>query len=455
MAAVQARSPGGVAVGREKAMAKPGPAPRWRLGMPFLLLHVAALAAVFVGWSRVALLVGAFSYGVRTFGITAFYHRCFAHRSFRVPRPMQLTGAILGASAAQRGPLWWVSHHRRHHIYTDRPGDPHSPVVDGFWYSHVLWIFDPGNAATDLKRVPDLARFPELRLLDRFEYVVPTLTAAAAFGLGVLLGQVATGLGTNGPQMLTWGFVIPTIALYHSTFAVNSLAHRFGRRRYQTADASRNNWVIAALVLGEGWHNNHHRFPNSARHGIGRFELDPTWWAIRALAALGLASGLRGPPPWALMGARVTASVPLVDERLHGTNQLVRPLSGINVGPQASGLGRAGDGGAAKHYRDIGTAAAHFGDSAADRAAASVDRAGNADRQRASCPPTTSRGAGSRFAGHGLGQSGGGGVCPQLGHIETLPAQQVGPDGNGQAVELTGGGGEDDRPPPDAAGSKT
>jgi stearoyl-CoA desaturase (delta-9 desaturase) len=276
------------------------------------------LGTVFVGWSRTALVVGAVSYVTRAFGITAFYHRCFAHRSFRAPRGVQLAGAVLGAAAAQRGPLWWVSHHREHHRYTDRPGDPHSPVVDGFWYSHVLWIFDPDNAETELERVKDLARFPELALLDRFEYVVPAAAALASFALGVLASHVAPGLGTSGPQMLVWGFVVPTIALYHSTFAVNSIAHRFGRRRFETSDASRNNWLIAALVLGEGWHNNHHRFPNSARQGIGRFELDPTWWGIRALAAFGLASGLRLPPAWALEDK--PASAPLVGNRLDGAH---------------------------------------------------------------------------------------------------------------------------------------
>jgi stearoyl-CoA desaturase (delta-9 desaturase) len=192
---------------------------------------------------------------------------------------VQLAGAVIGVAAAQRGPLWWVAHHRQHHRYTDRPGDPHSPLVDGFWYSHVLRIFDPDNAETDMGRVQDLARLPELALLDRFEYFVPAALALASFALGAVLGHFAPGLHTSGPQMVAWGFVIPTIALYHSTFAVNSLAHRFGRRRFETPDASRNNWLIAALVLGEGWHNNHHRFPNSARQGIGRFELDPTWWA--------------------------------------------------------------------------------------------------------------------------------------------------------------------------------
>lgn len=282
------------------------------------MLHIAVLGVVFVGWSWAALAVGTLSYAARAFGITAFYHRCFAHRSFRVPRGVQLAGAVLGAAAAQRGPLWWVSHHREHHRYTDRPGDPHSPVVDGFWYSHVLWIFDPDNARTDITRVQDLARFPELRALDRFEHVVPAATAVASFMLGVALGHFGPSLGTSGPQMALWGFVVPTIALYHSTFAVNSLGHRFGRRRFETPDASRNNWLIAALVLGEGWHNNHHRFPHSARQGIGRFELDPTWLGIRALAAVGLASGLRRPPQWAREDRK--ASVPLGYKRLDGAH---------------------------------------------------------------------------------------------------------------------------------------
>jgi stearoyl-CoA desaturase (delta-9 desaturase) len=307
-------------------------ATRWfGLGTPFVLLHVGVLAIVLVGASRVALAVGVISYGARAFGITAFYHRCFAHRSFRVPRAVQLAGAVLGAAAAQRGPLWWVSHHRAHHRFTDRPGDPHSPVVDGFWYSHVLWIFDPDNAETDLARAEDLARFPELRFLDRFEYLVPATFALACFALGTVLGHAAPGLRTSGPQMLVWGFVVPTVALYHSTFAVNSLAHRFGRRRFETPDASRNNWLIAVLVLGEGWHNNHHRFPNSARQGLGRFELDPTWWGIRALAALGLASGVRRPPLWALEAGRAPSlealspeagpgSAPLVGNRLDGAH---------------------------------------------------------------------------------------------------------------------------------------
>ncbi len=276
-----------------------GASPRsWRLGVPFLLVHVAVIGVVFVGWSPVAVAVALASYGVRAFGITAFYHRCFSHRAFRVPRALQLAGAALGAAAAQRGPLWWVAHHRAHHRYTDRAGDPHSPVVDGFWYSHVAWIFDPDNAGTDLTKVRDLARFRELRLLDRFEYVVPAVAAVACVVLGTVLHHLVPGAGTSGPQLLVWGFIIPTVLLYHSTFAVNSLAHRFGRRRFETPDASRNNWMISMVVLGEGWHNNHHRYPTSARQGLSPWEFDPTWWGIRAMATVGLASGVRQPPAW-------------------------------------------------------------------------------------------------------------------------------------------------------------
>jgi stearoyl-CoA desaturase (delta-9 desaturase) len=271
-------------------------APSWRIGTPFILLHVAVVGVIFVGWSWLALAVCALSYLARTFAITAFYHRGLSHRAFRTSRFVQFCGASIGASAAQRGPLWWVAHHRTHHRHTDRPGDPHSPVVDGFWYSHVLWIFDPANAATDMSRVRDLARFRELRLLDRYEYVAPGTLVVGLLIIGAVLGRFAPALHTSALQLAVWGFVLPTVALYHSTFSVNSLAHRFGRRRFETADHSRNNWLISLLVLGEGWHNNHHRFPGSAHQGVGRFELDPTWWGIRALAALGLARRVRSFP---------------------------------------------------------------------------------------------------------------------------------------------------------------
>jgi stearoyl-CoA desaturase (delta-9 desaturase) len=268
----------------------------FRLGLPFVAVHLGCLAVLVVGWSPVAVAVAVALYATRAFGITAWYHRCLAHRAFRASRPVQFAGAVLGASAAQLGPLWWAAHHRVHHQHTDRPGDPHSPRVLGTARGHVLWIFDPANRATDIEHVPDLAALPELRLLDRCPHVVPVLTAAATFGLGALLARAAPGLGTSGPQMLVWGFCVSTAVLYHVTFSVNSVGHRLGRRRYETTDDSRNNSLLALLALGEGWHNNHHRFPGAARQGFAWWELDLTWLVLRGLQAFGLVQDLRPAP---------------------------------------------------------------------------------------------------------------------------------------------------------------
>lgn len=284
---------------------------RWRLGAPFTAVHLSCLLVVLVGWSPLALVVAGVLYVSRAFGITGFYHRCFAHRAFRVPRAVQFAGALLGASAAQQGPLWWVGHHREHHRYTDRPGDPHSPVTGGFWWSHVAWIFHPENVRTRIERVRDLAVFPELRLLDRFHHVAPVSLGVVTFGAGMVLKEAFPWLHTSGPQLAVWA-AISTVALYHSTFAVNSVAHRFGSRPYDTRDESRNNWWVSALTIGEGWHNNHHRFPNSARQGWRRWQFDPTWMGIRAMAALGLATALR-PVPAAVLtrgSGRLPASRP-------------------------------------------------------------------------------------------------------------------------------------------------
>lgn len=265
---------------------------RARVGIPFVLVHLGVLAVPFVGWSWTALACCGVLYIARMLGITVFYHRGFAHRAFKMSRPVQLAGAILGASAAQRGPLWWTATHREHHRFTDRPGDPHSPVVDGLLQSHVGWLFRQPSAPPG--KVADLARFPELRLVDRYHHLAPITTGVATFAVGMALGRLDPGLHTSGPQLLVWGFFVSTTLLYHATFSVNSLAHRFGRRRFATDDASRNNGLVALFTLGEGWHNNHHRFPASARQGLDRLEIDVSWWFIRALAALRL---VRSPRP--------------------------------------------------------------------------------------------------------------------------------------------------------------
>jgi len=233
-----------------------------------------------VTWRAVALAVG--SYIVRMFFITAGYHRYFSHRSFRAPRAVQALLAFGGTMAIQKGPLWWAGNHRAHHRFSDTEQDVHTPLR-GFWHSHVGWILSDRHKGTDLSTVKDLARFPELRLLDRFDWV-------GGWALGIASYLIA---GWSG---LVVGFFLSTVLLWHGTFTVNSLAHVMGRRRYATTDTSRNSALVAFLTGGEGWHNNHHHYPASARQGFFWWELDPTWYVLRAMAAVHLVHDLRVPP---------------------------------------------------------------------------------------------------------------------------------------------------------------
>jgi len=263
----------------------------WLRLLPFLALHAACLGVVWVGWSPFAVGFAIALYLVRMFAITAFYHRYFSHRAFKASRPVQLFFAVLGASAVQRGPLWWAAHHREHHRHADTPRDTHSPRADGFWWSHVGWFLTTKNFRTRVERVPDLARFPELCFLDRFDVLVPLLGAAGAFGLGAALQAWAPGLGTSGAQLLVWS-LLSTVVLFHATFTINSLAHSWGSRRYDTPDDSRNNLLLALITLGEGWHNNHHHYQAAARQGFQWWELDLSWYGLLALERLGLVRDL-------------------------------------------------------------------------------------------------------------------------------------------------------------------
>ena len=268
----------------------------WIRVIPFLALHLACGAVLWVGWSPVAVAAAAGAYAVRMFAITGFYHRYFSHRTFRTSRFFQFLFALLGSTAVQRGPLWWAAHHRRHHRCADQEADPHSPVRKGFLWSHVLWILSRENFPTDERAVRDLAKYPELRFLNRFDALVPLLFAASLYGLGALLAHGRPSLGTNGPQMLVWGFVISTIVLFHATFTINSLAHQFGSRRYQTGDQSRNNLFLALLTFGEGWHNNHHRYPGAVRQGFAWWEIDLTFYGLKLMSWFGIIRDLHPVP---------------------------------------------------------------------------------------------------------------------------------------------------------------
>ena len=223
-------------------------------------------------------------------------HRYFSHRSYRTSRAFQFVLALCAATAVQRGPLWWASTHRHHHRHSDEPCDPHSPVVHGFWWSHIGWITSKRNFPTDYDGVRDLTKYPELVFLNRFDTLVPIAFATALWALGAVLEKTAPGLGVTGGQLLVWGFFISTTALFHGTASINSLSHLFGSRRYDTGDDSRNNALLALITLGEGWHNNLHRHMTCVRQGFYWWEFDPTHWGLRVLEKLGLIHDLRDVP---------------------------------------------------------------------------------------------------------------------------------------------------------------
>ena len=258
--------------------------------IPFLALHLVPLLAIFTGVTRTDLIVCAALYLGRMFFVTAGYHRYFAHRSYKMARVPQFLMAFGGTTAAQKGPLWWAAHHRDHHRYADTDRDIHSPSK-GFWWSHVGWFLSNRFKATNVDGIRDFARYPELRWLDRHDWV-------GAWALGIATFLV---FGWSG---LVVGFFASTILLWHGTFLVNSVAHVFGRRRYETDDTSRNSLLVALATGGEGWHNNHHHYPASARQGFFWWEIDPTWYGLRILSWVGLVRGLRTPPERVLVSDR-------------------------------------------------------------------------------------------------------------------------------------------------------
>jgi len=261
----------------------------------FIMIHIACLGVLYVGVSWAAVILAVFLYFSRMFFITAFYHRYFSHRSYSVSRPIQFLMAVAGCTAGQRGPLWWASHHRGHHINSDTHTDPHSPK-NGFLNSHLLWFLRRGNFPLHDDRIKDLLRYPELKLLERVDWIPFLLMFCCCFLLGNFLSINHPGLNTNGLQLLFWGGFVSTVVLYHATYTINSLAHVFGKRRFNTGDDSRNNVWLALLTLGEGWHNNHHRYPAATRQGFYRGELDVSFILIKMFATFGLAKDLKPVP---------------------------------------------------------------------------------------------------------------------------------------------------------------
>jgi stearoyl-CoA desaturase (delta-9 desaturase) len=281
--------------------------PRWIENIPFWLVHgVAVAGAIMVGWGWAAFAWLAGGYAVRMFAITAGYHRYFAHRAFKTSRVFQFILAVVAMSSAQRGPLWWATHHRHHHKFSDQPEDVHSPRQRGFWYSHAGWLLGSRHSATDFERVKDFAKYPELRWLNNNDLLI-----------AVAWGFVLAGIG--GTTALVWGHFVPLVLTWHVTFTINSLAHVWGSRRYATSDDSRNNAVLALLTFGEGWHNNHHHYQRSARQGFYWWEIDLSYYVLKVLEVLRIVRGVEGVP------RHVRERRPLVTEPLAVTAIVVPP----------------------------------------------------------------------------------------------------------------------------------
>jgi stearoyl-CoA desaturase (delta-9 desaturase) len=263
--------------------------------VPLILLHLACGWVFVVGLSYVALTVFLITSVVQVFGITTGYHRLLAHRSFKTSRPFQFILALLGVLAGQNGPLWWVGHHRSHHTHSDREGDMHSPRA-GFFWSHMGWLFSPRCVRVRQDLVADLERVWELRLLERYYYLVNLGYALLLYSLGEAWCHFNPGAATSGFQLVVWGSVVSTVCVYHVIWSANSFCHRYGTRRFPTPDDSRNNFVVSLLTLGDGWHHNHHYCPYSARHGFRWWEVDINFAVLRLLAWLGLVWDLKLPP---------------------------------------------------------------------------------------------------------------------------------------------------------------
>ncbi len=262
--------------------------------LPFLLFHLTPVAAFFVDfrWSLIG--VAAFMYFLRMFAITGFYHRYFSHRGFTVRnRFVQFCMALLGTMCIQQGPLWWASHHRHHHKYSDQDEDMHSPIRQGFWQSHVLWIFTvQDHPHYKQKELKDFKDFPEIQWLDRWYMAGPVIAGIALFLIG-------------GLPWLVWGLGISTVFLWHGTFTINSLSHVYGNQRYVTGDTSRNNWLLAFVTLGEGWHNNHHAYQGGAKAGFYPHEIDITYYLLKVMQLCGLITHMGRPPQRVLEQGRL------------------------------------------------------------------------------------------------------------------------------------------------------
>ena len=257
--------------------------PNWLIILVLTVLHLGAVAALFMfSWPRLATAVALYWIGVG-FGISLGYHRLHTHRSYKLPRLLEYFLAVCATLTLEGGPIFWVATHRIHHQFSDKPGDPHSPR-DGAWWSHIGWLLvgesKHNNTKLMAKYAPDLAKDPFYVVLNNYHWIPVIVLAAVLFAIG-------------GLPLMLWGTCLRITLGLHATWLVNSASHMWGGRRFNTRDDSRNLWWVALMSFGEGWHNNHHAHPSSARHGLAWYELDLSWITISILKFFGIAKSVR------------------------------------------------------------------------------------------------------------------------------------------------------------------
>jgi stearoyl-CoA desaturase (Delta-9 desaturase) len=270
---------------------------------PLISVHLLLVALFFVQPTWLSLIVFFLMTRISGLGVTIGFHRYLSHHAFKTSRLFQFLLAAAGCTALQKGPLWWVIHHREHHMHSDVEGDVHSPVVDGFWYGHCGWLFTNDLMKPDTKNIPDLLRYPELIWLDRL-WLIPGLIAAAIC------------YAIDGWSGFFYGYCLSTVLVFQVTFAVNSVGHLWGPQRFETGEGSRNNWLLGFLAMGDGWHNNHHRAPTSARHGFEWYEFDMSYLMIRLFRVMGIVWAVRQPPDHVLTSMQTTATPALTSENV-------------------------------------------------------------------------------------------------------------------------------------------
>jgi stearoyl-CoA desaturase (Delta-9 desaturase) len=268
--------------------------------LPLMVVHASLIGLFFVDFTWTGLILFVVMTRLTGLGVTVGFHRYFSHHSFKTSRTFQFILGFLGCTALQKGPLWWVAHHREHHRHSDTEKDVHSPVVGGFWYGHIGWLFARDLMHPSHECMKDLTKYPELRWLDQLWMLPGLLAAAACYAI-------------DGMSGLLWGYCFSTVTIFQLTFAVNSIGHRWGPQRFATGEGSRNNWFLGYVAMGDGWHNNHHRSPSSARHGMAWYELDIAYMMIRNLQRLGLVWGLRLPSPEVMAVVKGTGPAVKVD----------------------------------------------------------------------------------------------------------------------------------------------